>query len=93
MSSTGVSSADRGAGPAESSPVSSPSCQTCAKQSPPIPVDMGSVTQSTAAAASAASAAFPPRSSARNPARVASGWLVATIASAATAGGRPKANL
>ena len=54
-------------------------------------LDIGSVTHSTAAAASAASAAFPPRSSARRPARVASGWLAATIASAATAGGRPNA--
>ena len=57
-----------------------------------MPVDIGSVTQSTAAAASAASAAFPPRSSTRSPARVASGWLVATIPPAATAGGFPKAN-
>src|SRR5207253_8531211 len=91
-SSTGApGSAERGAGPAASSPSSLPSRQTSAKQSPPIPVDIGSVTQRTAAAASAASAAFPPRSSIRRPARVASGWLVATIASAATAGGRPKA--
>jgi len=51
-------------------------------------VDIGSVTQSTAAAARAASAALPPRSSTRSPARVAAGWLVATIASAATAEGR-----
>jgi hypothetical protein len=55
-------------------------------------VDIGSVTHSTAAAASAASAAFPPRSSARNPARVASGCEVATIPRAATAGGWPNAN-
>ena len=34
----------------------------------------------------------PLRSNARRPARVASGWLVATMASAATAGGLPKAN-
>jgi hypothetical protein len=50
------------------------------------------VTQSIAAAATAASAALPPRSSIRSAARVASGWLVAAIAWAATAGGRPKAN-
>ena len=41
-----------------------------------------------AAAASAASTALPPASSARTPARVASGWLVATIASAAIVGRR-----
>jgi hypothetical protein len=54
-------------------------------------VDIGSVTHRTAAAAIAASAALPPRSSIRSPVLVASGWLVATIALAATAGGRPKA--
>ena len=64
-----------GAGPAASRPLSSPSSQTSANASPPTPVDIGSVTDSTAAAASAASAALPPRSSARSPARVASGWL------------------
>ena len=48
-----------------------------------MPVDMGSVTERTAAAAMAASTAFPSRSRIRNPALVASGWLVATIASAA----------
>ncbi len=84
---TGVAPA--GAGPAASRPLSSPSRQTSANASPPTPVDIGSVTHSTAAAASAASAALPPRSSARSPARVASGWLVATMASAATDGGRP----
>src|SRR3954451_5358718 len=41
-----------------------------------------------AAAASAAASALPPASSARTPARVASGWLVATIASAAIVGRR-----
>ena len=81
-------SALRGAGPAASSPCSRLPSQTCAKRSPPMPVDIGSVTQRTAAAARAASTALPPRSSARRPARVASGWLVATMASAATAGGR-----
>ncbi len=54
-----------------------------------MPIDIGSVTQRTAAAAIAASTAFPPRSSARTPAQAASGWLVATIPWAATAGGRP----
>jgi hypothetical protein len=65
---------------------------TIANASPPIPVDIGSVTHSIAAAATAASTALPPRSSIRNAARVASGWLVAAIVLAATAGGRPKAN-
>ena len=60
--------------------------QTSANASPPMPVDIGSVTQRIAAAARAASAAFPPRSSARRPARVASGWLVATIASRGDSG-------
>src|SRR3954471_13962646 len=41
-----------------------------------------------AAAASSPSSALPPASSARTPARVASGWLVATIASAAIVGRR-----
>ena len=78
-------SAAAGARPLALRPVSSPSRQTSAKQSPPMPVDIGSTTQSTAAAASAASTALPPRSSARSPACVASGWLVATIPRAATA--------
>ncbi len=69
-----------GAAPAESRPSACPSDHTIAKLSPPMPLPVGSVTASTAAAASAASAAFPPCSSARSPARVASGWLVATIA-------------
>ena len=43
-----------------------------------------------ALAATAASAAEPPRSSMRRPARVARGWLVATIALDATAAGLPK---
>src|SRR5947209_5263451 len=59
-----------------------------AKASPPMPVDIGSVTPSMAAAAIAASTALPPRSSMRIPARVAVGWLVDTIARAATTGGR-----
>ncbi len=78
-------SAAAGARPLAFSPVSSPSRQTSAKQSPPTPVDIGSTTHSTAAAASAASIALPPRSRARSPACVASGWLVATIPRAATA--------
>ena len=56
--------------------------------SPPTPLCPGSQTVSIAAAASAASAALPPASRARTAARVASGWLVATIASAAIAGSR-----
>src|SRR5579859_1800412 len=91
-SSTGATgSARRGAGPAASRPSTASPAETMAKASPPMPVDIGSVTQSTAAAASAASAALPPCSSIRSPARVASGWLVATMPSAATAGGRPYA--
>ena len=81
-----------GPGPAASSPCSRSPSQTSANASPPMPVDIGSVTHRIAAAARAASAALPPRSSARRPARVASGWLVATIASAATAGGRAGAS-
>src|SRR5579871_6604695 len=77
-----------GAGPAASSPTISPPRCTIANASPPIPVDIGSVTPSTAAAAIAASTALPPRSSIRTPARVALTWLVATIPRAANAGGR-----
>jgi hypothetical protein len=83
----------RGAGPAASSPTTSLPVHRSANASPPIPVDIGSVTQRTAAAATAASTALPPRSNARRPARVASGWLVATIASPATADGRAGASL
>ena len=46
--------------------------------SPPMPVMCGSVTLSTAAAATAASMALPPRRSTSRPAAEASGWLVAT---------------
>ena len=56
--------------------------------SPPIPMFIGSVTHNMAAAATAASAALPPRSSMRNAARVARELLVATITLAPTAGGR-----
>src|SRR5688500_9779854 len=47
--------------------------------SPPIPVDVGSVTLSAATAATAASAAFPPLARISSPAAVAKGWDVATI--------------
>ncbi len=47
--------------------------------SPPMPVIIGSVTESTAAAVTAASIALPPDCNTRSPADVASGWLVATI--------------
>jgi hypothetical protein len=69
-------------------PYNAPLSQTSAKASPPTPLSVGSATVSIAAAASAASTAFPPRSSAASPARVASGWLVATIASPLIAGMR-----
>jgi hypothetical protein len=45
-----------------------------------MPVMCGSVTLSTAAAATAASMALPPRCSTARPAEVASGWLVAIAA-------------
>src|SRR5262245_17428897 len=85
-----TASTTAGAGPAASRPTSSPPCQTQAKASPPRPVDIGSVTHRTAAAAMAASTALPPAANARSPACVARGWLVATIASLAYAGWRPK---
>ena len=44
-----------------------------------MPVDIGSTTLSTAAAATAASIALPPESIIRRPADAASGWLVATM--------------
>jgi hypothetical protein len=53
-----------------------------------MPVDIGSATHRTAAAVKAASAALPPCVSMRSAAIVASGWLDAAIARAATAGGR-----
>src|SRR5205807_1345432 len=71
-------------------PTSSPSHQSCANASPPIPVSGGSATVRTAAAVSAASTEFPPSSSARTPACVASGWLVATSARRVTVGRREK---
>ena len=53
--------------------------QTRANMSPPTPVDIGSTTFRAAAAATAASTAFPPWSIMRKPATAANGWLVATI--------------
>ena len=73
------------------SPWRAPSCQTIANASPPIPLSVGSATVSTAAAASAASTALPPARNASNPAALASGWLVAIIASACDGGHPPPA--
>src|SRR5512140_907577 len=47
--------------------------------SPPMPVEVGSVTLSAAATATAASAALPPRARISRPAATASGWEAATI--------------
>jgi hypothetical protein len=44
-----------------------------------MPVEQGSVTLSTAAMATEASAAVPPSSSTRSPARLAKGWLEAVM--------------
>jgi hypothetical protein len=68
--------------PEASRPINRPSRadQTMANMSPPIPVMCGSVTLSTAAAATAASTALPPASRIASAAAVASGWLVATAA-------------
>ncbi len=49
------------------------------KQSPPMPVDCGSVTHSVALAAMAASMALPPWRSTSSPTCTAMGWLVATM--------------
>ncbi len=62
---------------------------TIANMSPPIPVIIGSVTDSTAAAVTAASIALPPACSTRNPAELASGWLVATMPCGAYTTERP----
>ena len=61
--------------PLESSPTSRPSSadHSSANMSPPIPVMCGSTTFSIAAAATAASTAFPPRSITEIAARLASG--------------------
>src|SRR3954462_10703804 len=48
-----------------------------AKRSPPAPFIVGSTTESTAGAVTAASIALPPDCRTRSPAAVASGWLVA----------------
>ena len=86
VSSTRSSSSTRGERPDPLSPWRRPSCQTSANASPPTPLSVGSATASTAAAAIAASTALPPSPNAARPAAVASGWLVAIIASPATAG-------
>ena len=49
------------------------------KQSPPMPVDCGSITQSTATAATAASNALPPARSTSSAVKVAAGIDVAAI--------------
>ena len=72
------------------SPCSFPPCQTSENASPPTPLSVGSQTVRQAAAASAASIALPPCSSARTPARVAAGWLVATSAPPTIVGIRGK---
>ncbi len=53
---------------------------------PPIPDIMGSTTLRAAATATAASNAFPPRSSTSTPTRVARGWAVETMPPVAIAG-------
>ena len=54
-----------------------------------MPVIIGSTTESTAAAATAASIALPPCSSTPSAASVASGWLVAAAPCGAYTGDRP----
>ena len=77
--------------PLESSPTSRPSSadHSSANMSPPIPVMCGSTTFSTAAAATAASTAFPPRSMTESAAQLASGWLVAAALLGASTVDRP----
>jgi hypothetical protein len=78
-----------GARPLAFSPIgASPSRTTIANRSPPGAHWYGSVTTSTPAAASAASHAFPPSSSARRPASAASGFDVATMPRRPTASER-----
>src|SRR5438067_7525516 len=60
-----------------------------AKQSPPMPVDCGSITPSSAQAATAASAAVPPARSTSIAVRAASGCDVATMAFSAWTVERP----
>src|SRR5258706_11086185 len=50
-----------------------------AKASPPMPIDIGSSTPRTAAVATAASTALPPRRSTSTPASDARGWLQTTM--------------
>ena len=57
-----------------------PGCFHRQKQSPPMPVDCGSITPSTAAAATAASMALPPARSTSSAVRVAAGMEVAAMA-------------
>src|SRR5664279_2299221 len=59
------------------------------KQSPPMPVLCGSMTPSTAVAATAASTALPPARSTSMAVSVASGWEVAAMPSLAITGERP----
>src|ERR687885_824118 len=59
------------------------------KPSPPMPVDCGSTTASTAAAAIAASMALPPAFRISIAATVASGWEVEAAASVTRNGDRP----
>jgi hypothetical protein len=59
-----------------------------AKQSPPRPVDAGSVTLRAAAVAMAASAALPPFIRMERPAWLANGWLEATMPRRAKMGDR-----
>ena len=68
------------------SPWSAPSCQTSANASPPRPLSVGSATAQDGRRRERRVDGVAARLERRSPARVASGWLVATIASAATAG-------
>ena len=57
-----------------------PGCFHRQKQSPPMPVDCGSITPSTATAATAASSALPPARSTSSAVNVAAGMEVAAMA-------------
>ena len=59
------------------------------KQSPPMPVECGSITPSTATAATAASSALPPARNTSSPASVAAGIEVATMPLVPNDGLRP----
>ena len=63
-----------------------PGSATSANASPPMPLDCGCTTPSTASAATAASTALPPSPSAQSAASTASRFDVATIADRAQAG-------